>query len=271
MPPRPVTFLSDYGRDDDFVGVCHAVMLRIAPDLRLIDLTHGLPRHRVRPAALVLRNTLPYTPAGVHMAVVDPGVGSERRPVAVRLVEDDRILIGPDNGVLSLAAERFGGAAEAVDLTLSPFRLEPLSATFHGRDIFAPVAARLAERVTLAEAGETFDPDDLNRLELPRPDIAPGRVTGHVLYVDRFGNVALNIVQSDLEGSGIKAGQPIEIQSRDERFFGSFARTFADVRHGEILLYEDSYWTLALAINRGNASRTMRLTPDDAVTITPLK
>jgi S-adenosylmethionine hydrolase len=198
-------------------------------------------------------------------------VGSERRPVAVRAVEEDRVLVGPDNGVLSLAAERFGGAAEAVDLSLSPFRLEPLSATFHGRDLFSPVAARLAQGVTLAETGEPFDPDDLTRLRLPRPQISPGRVTGHVLYVDRFGNVALNIEQSDLEGSGIKAGQAIEIQSRDERFYGGYARTFADVRHGEILLYEDSYWTLALAINRGNASRTMRLEPDDAVTITPLK
>jgi S-adenosyl-L-methionine hydrolase (adenosine-forming) len=268
---RPVTFLSDYGRDDDFVGVCHAVMLKLVPDLRLIDITHGLPRHRVRPAALVLRNTLPYTPAGVHLSVVDPGVGTERRPVAIRLVEEERILIGPDNGVLSLAAELFGGAAEAVDLTLSPFRLEPLSATFHGRDIFSPVAARLAEGVTLPEAGEPIEPDDLNRLELPRPEIGADRVTGHALYVDRFGNIALNITQADLEGTGIKVGQALEIKSRDERFHGSFARTFADVRHGEILLYEDSYWTLALAINRGNASRTMRLEPDDAVTITPLQ
>lgn len=271
MAPRPITFLSDYGRDDDFVGVCHAVMVKLVPEIRLIHLTHGLPRHRVRPAALVMRNTLPYAPPGIHMAVVDPGVGSERRPVAIRLAEEERVLIGPDNGVLSLAADRFGGPQEAVDLTLSPFRLEPLSATFHGRDIFAPVAAHMAAGASLSEAGEPVDPKTLVSLELPRPEIGPGRIRAHALYVDRFGNVALNVVQSDLEGTGFRVGESVEIQASDQRFYGRFARAFADVRPGEILLYEDSYWTLALAINRGNASRTLRLEADDPVTLTPIE
>src|SRR4051812_36618301 len=140
----PITFLSDYGLEDDFVGVCHAVMARIVPDARIVDLTHGLERHDVRTAAMVLRRSLPFCAPGVHLAVVDPGVGTARRAIALKTTEEDRILVGPDNGLLSLAAQRFGGIAEVVDVTRSPHRLEPVSATFHGRDLFAPVAAHLA-------------------------------------------------------------------------------------------------------------------------------
>jgi S-adenosylmethionine hydrolase len=164
MTARPISFLSDYGHEDDFVGVCHGVMARIAPEARVIDVTHGIPRHNVRAGALVLRNALPYMPAGVHLAIVDPEVGAERRAVAIRCAEEDRLLVGPDNGVLSLATERFGGAVEAMDVGRSPWRLEPVSATFHGRDIFAPVTARLAGGSPLAEAGEPCDVDSLARL-----------------------------------------------------------------------------------------------------------
>src|SRR3954470_21412899 len=141
---RPVTFLSDYGLADDFVGVVHAVIARIAPDARVIDLTHGIARHDVRSGALALRRALPYAAPGVHLAVVDPEVGPDRRAVALRTSEEDRLLVGPDNGLLSLAAARFGGVVEAADVGRSPWRLEPVSATFHGRDIFSPVAAHLA-------------------------------------------------------------------------------------------------------------------------------
>src|SRR5207237_9955900 len=126
----PITFLSAYGTLDDFVGVCHGVMAGIAPEARIIDITHGVPRHQVRPGALILRNTLPYMPPGVHLAVVDPDVGAERRGVALRTAEDDRILVGPDNGLLTLAGERLGGVVEAVEIRRSPHRLEPVSATF---------------------------------------------------------------------------------------------------------------------------------------------
>ena len=158
---RVVTFLTDYGYEDEFVGVCHGVIARLAPAVRVVDVTHGVARHDVRSGALILRRALPYFSPGVHLAVVDPGVGGERRAVAVRAAEEDRLLVGPDNGLLSLAAARFGGAVEAADVSHSPHRLEPVSATFHGRDTFAPVAARLAEGAPLAEAGEPMDPQDL--------------------------------------------------------------------------------------------------------------
>src|SRR3978361_2394761 len=141
---QPITFLSDYGLEDDFVGVCHAVIARIAPEARVIDLTHGLDRHDIRTAALVLRRALPFAAPGIHLAVVDPGVGAERRAIALRTTDEDRILVGPDNGLLWLAAQRFGGIAEVVDIARPTPRPEPVSATFHGRDLFAPVAAHLA-------------------------------------------------------------------------------------------------------------------------------
>src|SRR5918999_1729963 len=156
----PITFLSDYGYEDEFAGVCRAVVSQIAPDARLTDLTHGIVRGDVRHGAL---------------ALVDPEVGTSRRAVAVTTMDEGRFLVGPDNGLLAPSIERFGGAARAIDLSRSPFRLEPVSATFHGRDLFAPVAAHLAIGARLDEAGEKFDPAELTALELPRPEVGPDR------------------------------------------------------------------------------------------------
>ena len=257
-----VTFLSDYGVDDDFVGVCHGVIARLAPEARVIDVAHGIPRHNVRAGALTLRNALPYMPAGVHLAVVDPEVGAERRAVALRCADEGRLLVGPDNGVLALAAAQFGGVVEAMDVGRSPWRLEPVSATFHGRDIFAPVAARLAAGENLAEAGEPCGPDTLARLELPRPEAHDGALTAHVVAVDRFGNAMLDATHADLDGSGIRLGRPLELAVGPRRFTAWYAVTFADVRPGEILVYEDAYRTLAVAVNRGSAARMLGLGDD---------
>jgi S-adenosylmethionine hydrolase len=269
-----VTFLSDYGLEDDFVGVCHGVIARIAPDARVIDVAHGVPRHNVRAGALALRNALGYMPPGVHLAVVDPEVGAERRAVALRCRGtageaggQDRLLVGPDNGLLWLAAERFGGVVEAMDVGRSPWRLEPVSATFHGRDIFAPVAAHLAAGDDLAEAGEPCEPDSLTRLELPRPEAGDGVLTAHVVAVDRFGNAILDATHADLDGSGIRLGRPLEIAVGPRRFTAWYAMTFADVRPGEILVYEDAYRTLAVAVNRGDAARMLGLADDTELRI----
>ena len=183
-----VTLLTDYGRDDDFVGVCHGVIRSIHPEAEIVDITHGIERYAVRQGALVLRNTLPYMPVGVHVAVVDPQVGTERRAVALR-TGDGRMLVGPDNGLLSLAWERCDGVDQVVDITRSPHRLEPVSATFHGRDIFAPVGAWLARGAELADAGDPLDPDTLARVELPEPRDDDGAVVAHALVIDHFGNV----------------------------------------------------------------------------------
>jgi S-adenosyl-L-methionine hydrolase (adenosine-forming) len=263
-----VSLLTDYGREDDFVGVCHAVILGIHPEARIVDLSHGIARHDVRHGAIVLSNTLPYVPKGVHLAIVDPQVGTERRAVALK-TDDDRILVGPDNGLLSLAWERFGGIAEAVDVSRSPHRLEPVSATFHGRDLFAPVAAHLAAGAPLAEAGEALDPDALETIELPEWRREGDTIVAHVLIIDRFGNVSLNLSHDDLAGTGIVLGGQVELRVGAERYLANVAHTFADVRAGDILVYEDSYRALSIAINRGDAAATMQVGPDAEVRITP--
>jgi S-adenosyl-L-methionine hydrolase (adenosine-forming) len=263
-----VTLLTDYGRDDDFVGVCHGVMRSIEPELRIIDITHGIRRYSVRQGALVLRNTLPYMPLGVHLAVVDPQVGTERRGLALQ-TGDGRTLVGPDNGLLSLAWQRCGGVELAVDITRSPHRLEPVSATFHGRDIFAPVAAHLAAGAELADAGDPLDPASLTVVELPEPRHEDGELVAHALVLDRFGNAGLNVDHAGLAGTGITLGGTIEIETGGERYLAKYAHTFADVTPGELLVYEDAYRTLAVAINRGDAASTLGLRPDAEVRLRP--
>ena len=248
-----ITFLSDYGLQDDFVGLCHGVIARICPEAKVIDLTHGVARHDVLAGALILEGALPYLPIGVHLAVVDPDVGASRRAVAMRLA-DDRMLVGPDNGLLSLGAIQAGGVVEAVEIAHSRFRLEPVSATFHGRDIFAPVAAHLAAGVALAEVGEPCDPEALVRLRLPQAELVDGVVTAHAVYVDRFGNIGLNIGHEELGAFGFKLGRPVEIQTPAGEFRLIYARTFADVPEGELLAYEDAHQRLSIAISHGNAA-----------------
>ena len=262
-----VTFLSDYGLEDDFVGVCHGVIARIAPGVRVIDVTHGIGRHDVREGALVLRRALPFMPAGVHLAVVDPEVGAQRRAVALRCARDRRLLVGPDNGLLSLAAQRFGGVAEAAEIGRSPLRLEPVSASFHGRDVFAPVAAHLAAgNVALAEAGEPLDPAQLVALHLPRAQITAAGLLAHALHADRYGNIVLDARHDDLAGSGLRLGRGVTVNGHA----ALYATTFADVPEGELLLYEDGYRVLSLAVNRGSAVVELGLAVDDEILIAPV-
>lgn len=267
--PRPITFLSDFGYEDEFVGVCHAVIAQIAPGAPVIDLTHGIGRQGVRQGAVALANALPFCAPGVHLAVVDPGVGSGRRPVAVGVAEQGRFLVGPDNGLLARAAGRLGGATTAVDLSRSAFRLEPVSATFHGRDLFAPVAAHLSLGATLQEAGEPIDPGSLQPLELPQPTIEEGQVVAHPIHFDAFGNVTLDLDASMLADGPLEPGGRIEIRAPDGRFEALWAATFSDAEPGDLLLFEDSSGTMALAVNGGNAAGLLALEPDSAITLRP--
>ena len=260
-----VTFLSDYGLADDFVGVCHGVIARIAPDVRVIDVTHGIARHDIRAGALTLRRALPYMPAGVHLAVVDPEVGAQRRAVALRCAAQEQLLVGPDNGLLMGAAERFGGIVEAADIGGSRLRLEPLSASFHGRDVFAPVAAHLATGTALAAVGESLDPAQLVALELPRARMAGDRVIAHVLHADGYGNVMLDAEHKHLHDSGVRLGRAVTLNGRP----ALYATTFADVPAGDLLLYEDGYRTLSMAVNRGSALQELGLEVDAEVQIAP--
>ncbi len=261
---RPITFLSDYGLSDEFVGVVHGVIAKLCPDARVIDIAHGIPRHDARAGALALERALPYTPPGVHLAVVDPEVGARRRAVAIRTADEDRLMVGPDNGLLVPAANRFGGIVEAIEISSSPWRLEPVSATFHGRDVFAPVAARLAAGEALADAGDPVEPDDLITLSMPEPEIGAGEILAHVRARDAFGNLLLDVAHDQLAQTGLRLGRTVRIEERE----ATFARTFADVPEGELLVYEDASRHLAIAVSGGDAAGELGLEPGDAVRLT---
>lgn len=261
-----VTFLSDYGLQDDFVGVCHGVIKRIAPDVEIVDITHGIPPQAVLQGALVLANTLPFMPEGVHLAVVDPGVGSDRRGLALR-DEAGRVFVGPDNGLLIPAAEQGGGVAAAYELANPEYMLPFVSRTFHGRDVFAPAAAHLAGGVPLEELGPAVEPASLVRIALPEPDVGATRIGASVLYVDAFGNVQLNLRDDHLERLGLTAGAQVELAVRGDRYYATVARTFTDAPRGDILLYEDSYRNVAIAMNRGSAAEMLGVSEGDRLSI----
>jgi S-adenosylmethionine hydrolase len=261
-----ITFLSDFGLQDDFVGTCHGVMKRIAPDAEIIDITHGIPPQHVLQGALVLANTLPYMPEGVHLAVVDPGVGGQRRPLALATGEG-RLLVGPDNGLLIPAAERTGGIAAAHEIANPDYALDSVSRTFHGRDLFSPAAAHLARGVPIDELGPPIDSEALLRLDVPDAEIGQNRIRACVLYVDHFGNMQLNLTRDDLEQAGVLPGVTVELELALERYYATAARTFADARGGDIILYEDAYRNIAIAINGGSASDLFGVGPGQEVRI----
>jgi S-adenosyl-L-methionine hydrolase (adenosine-forming) len=255
-----VTFLTDFGLEDDFVGTCHGVMKRIAPEIEIIDITHGIQPQGVLQGALVLANTLAYLPDGVHLAVVDPGVGGERRALALRS-GDGRLFVGPDNGLLMRAAEKFGGIDSAYEVTNRDYALEPVSATFHGRDVFSPAAAHLANGVAIEKLGPAIEPDSLAQLDVPQPEVTDRRIRACCLYVDRFGNMQLNLTREHLERLGIEPGIQVELELASERYYAIAARTFTDVRASEIILYEDAYENIAIAITGGSAAETFSARP----------
>jgi S-adenosylmethionine hydrolase len=261
-----ITFLSDFGLQDDFVGTCHGVIKRIAPETQIVDITHGIEPQAVLQGALVLANTLPYMPAGVHLAVVDPGVGTNRRALALR-DGGGRLYVGPDNGLLVPAAEKLGGVVEAWELTNTAYMLDPVSRTFHGRDVFAPVAAHLSGGTAPEELGPPVEPASLVRLELPEAEIGEAMIRATVLYVDRYGNVQLNLAGGDVERAGVVPGRLVELDLGFERYYATAARTFADARAGDIILYEDAYENIAVAITDGNAAEMFSIRPGQALTI----
>jgi S-adenosylmethionine hydrolase len=261
-----ITFLSDFGLRDDFVGTCHGVIKRIAPEADIIDITHGIEPQAVLQGALVLANTIPYMPEGVHLAVIDPGVGTTRRCLALR-DESGRLYVGPDNGLLVPAAEKLGGLDGAWELVNRAYMLEPVSRTFHGRDVFAPAAAYLATGLDPAELGPALDLATLVRLELPKPEVAGASIRATVLYIDRFGNVQLNLSRADVERAGVEPGKQIELELGFERYYATAARTFADARAGDIILYADAYENMAIAITDGNAAEMFSIRPGQPLTI----
>jgi len=258
---RPIVFCTDYGLTDVFVGVCHGVMARIAPDARVIDLAHSVPRQDVLRGALTLSRATPYMPAdAVYVAVVDPGVGSERRSVAI-LTADGALLVGPDNGLLSLAWEALGGAEAAVAIEAERVMLSPVSKTFHGRDVFAPAAAHLASGYPFDEVGPAIDVAVLRAVEMPGSMVTPGAVGARVMDVDAFGNVQLSARPADLDAAGIEP--PFTVGGRTLPLVG----IFADVPKGVLAAIVDSQGYIALVVNHGSAAQMLNLKAGSAVVL----
>jgi S-adenosyl-L-methionine hydrolase (adenosine-forming) len=264
-----VTFLSDYGLEDEFVGVCHGVILGIAPAVRIIDLHHNILRQDIRHGAVVLRQSVRYLPESVHLAVVDPSVGTKRRAVAIETGWGE-IFVGPDNGLIVPAAEERGGIKRAFELTDERFQLTPVSRTFQGRDVFAPVTAHIANGADPSEMGPPVAPDDLIRLEIPEAWIHDDHLHAEVLQVDRFGNLQLNFNRPHLEKINLPEGSMLEVRIEGHRLRIPFSVRFADVKAGEFVLVEDSYNYLSLAVNKGDAAARLRARAGSTAIVGPV-
>lgn len=256
MTDRPVIgFLTDFGLDGA-AAICRGVMLSIAPDAQIVDICHTVRKYAISDGAWLLASTVPWLPRGTHVAVVDPGVGTERRPVALRVGRGD-VLIGPDNGLLLPAAEQLGGIEEARIIESRVATLATTSATFHGRDVFAPAAARLAMGLAFASVGPPIEAASLARLDLPRAEVERGRLATGVTYVDSFGNLRLAGGAADLVASvgPLEPGARLELELVDGHTSPAlWGRTFGDVEPGELLVYVDSSGNVAIAESNGNAA-----------------
>jgi S-adenosylmethionine hydrolase len=277
---RPViSFLTDFGADGA-AAICRGVMLSIAPDAQILDISHAVRKFAIREGAYLLWMTVPWLPVGVHVAVVDPGVGTARRPIAIRATRGD-VLVGPDNGLLLPAAEALGGVEAARALENRDWMLPRQSATFHGRDIFAPVAAHLAIGGAFEVVGPAVDPASLSQLRFPAAVVGDGVLEALALYVDSFGNIRLGARRDDLEQA---LGAPVEGTSLRLRFerpedpltggrgdvvteVATWARTFGTLPSGAALLYEDSSGQLALGRNQADAAAALGIEPGSRVRI----
>lgn len=266
MPEHPnppiVSFLSDYGLTDEFVGVCKAVVLRAAPSAQIIDVTHGIPPFDVRAGALALARSIQYLPPGVVLAVVDPGVGTDRRAVAVEV--ETGFLVGPDNGLLAPAVAMLGGAIRVVSLTNPEYQLEAPGATFAGRDIFAPVSALLCNGLSLEDVGVPVDPAGLLPGVLPISRREGDVLHAEVLWIDRFGNAQLNLDPDELP-----EGDRLVVTIGGERRTAKRAPTYAGIGPGEIGLVVDSYGLIAVVLDQASAAEQLGLGAGDAVLVEP--
>ena len=269
MSPRPiVSFLSDYGLEDEFVGVCHGVILKIAPEVLIIDVHHYILRQQIRHGAVVLQQSLQYLPDSVHLAVVDPSVGSGRRALILEAGEG-QTFVGPDNGLLLPAARDCGGASRAYEISNEDLLLTPVSRTFQGRDVFAPAAAHLAMGVSASDFGPEIELDDLVELEVLEAWAHEDHLHATVLQVDRFGNLQLNLKKDHLEQVGLADDERLEVRAEGQRLQVRYGATFSDVAPDEFIMVEDSYGQLSLAVNNGDAAARLRAGADTTAIVGP--
>ena len=271
---RPfISFLTDFGPDGP-APICRGVMLGIAPDAQIVDIAHGVRKYAIRDGAYLLWCAVPYMPVGVHVAVVDPGVGTERLPIALKAGRGD-MLVGPDNGLLVPAAERLGGIAEARRLDNPSLMLPTTSSTFHGRDIFSPVAAHLATATPFEDVGPVIEVDSLVQLRFPGPQVSEGMLRTSILYIDSFGNVRLAGEPADLvqavgdleEGRRLSIEIPSTNGGASTTLDATWERTFGRTPVGATLLYQDSFGQLSLADNQGDVAGRVGLAADQQAVV----
>ncbi len=260
--------MSDYGLTDDSVGSCKGVMVSIAPQAHLVDITHSVPEFDVIRGAEILRHATRYMPTNaVYLAVVDPGPKIERRALATE-VHSGAYLVGPDNGLLLPAAEALGGVVRAVHLTNHRYHIEPVSDTFQGRDIFSPVAAHLAAGADFEDLGEEVGPASMASIEFPGVHQEnEGELVAQIIDIDRFGNARLSAMQKDLD---LQYGAPLQVKVDDDEIMDArYVQSFGAAQVGDLVLVPDSHWRLSLAVNKGNAARALLLAVGDQVRIEP--
>lgn len=265
MMNAAISFLSDFGHADEFVGVVHGVIARIAPSVRVLDITHGIGRGDIHGGAMALTRAVQYMPDGVFLAIVDPGVGTDRNAIAARTPVG--YFVGPDNGVLAPAVAMVGGADLIVSLEESQFQLPAKGGTFAGRDIFGPAAAVLAsDQAEIQDLGPSLDPGSISPLLIPLAEPAGnGAIRGSVLWVDTFGNIQFNVSPEDLDALEIKEGDDVLVSFNMEEFRVAWGATYGDVEEGEAIIHVDSYGQIALAVRGGSADEDFSFGVGDTV------
>ena len=261
-----ISFLSDYGTVDEFVGVVHSVIRSISPEVAVIDITHETPPHDVRAGALTLARSAQYLAPGVVVAVVDPGVGTDRRAIAVEVGDGDSVLVGPDNGLLAPAVAMVGGATRAFELTNRAYQLPAPGATFDGRDVFAPVAAHLCAGVPLDEVGTQIDPAGLRPSVIPVSHLDGEVLSCEALWVDRFGNVQLNVDPDEIA----EFGEVLTVEVEGRRRSARRVDAYAELGTGELGLIVDSYGLLAVVADQASAADELHMAAGDGVMLQPL-
>lgn len=258
-----VSFLTDFGHKDEFVGVVKSVIRSLAPHATVVDLTHEVPAHDVRAGSLALARAIPYVASGVILAVVDPGVGTDRRALAVEVADGEGVFVGPDNGLLAAAVAITGGAQRCVSLTNPAYQLEAAGGTFAGRDVFAPAVGHLCNGLDLDELGERVDPFSLLPGMLPISREEDGALLAEVLWIDRYGNVQLNVDADEIAAFG----DPVRLTYADKSRIVRKAKAYASVTPGDVGIVIDAYGLVSLAADRSSAAETLRLRPGDSVQI----
>ena len=261
---RPICFISDYGLSGELVGICKGVMLGVAPGVSIIDVTHSVPEFDVVRGAETLRHATGYMPDdAVYLAVIDPDDKPARRELAAETGRG-AFLVGPDNGLLLPAAEALGGVGRAVLLTNPEYHLHPVSNSFHGRDIFSPVAAHLALGTKLGDLGDEVAPSSLSPIDFPGARKEGDSLVAEIIDIDSFGNARLSATPEDLD---LRHGSSVGISVRDETMDATYVQTFGSSDNGDLVLLTDSHWRLSLAVNKGNAARALLLSPGDQIRI----